>query len=291
MRFARCRRSGLRRALDCAARDLACNPGILHKRLCFGHDVVDERGDFLTGRLRSGRQAMQFPRNHAEPTPGFASAGRLDPGIEREQLRALGHLRDNIDLRRNRLRRRIGQVFQPHDRIGQACPDVLDIGNERGDGGIPAFSIRLRARSATAIACSASALSDSSERSIVCRSFLRRVLVQRTAGPTHQDAESKKFGSSDFTRCGIAGVPSATLPTLALKPQSKKKRRRTHGTPMRRHRGSESARFGAFPSRVSGASSEARTRCVGSRVSCDICFRTFVHRAVVPRASQLARHC
>ena len=166
---------------------------------------------------------MQFPRNHAEPTPGFASAGRLDPGIEREQLRALGHLRDNIDLRRNRLRRRIGQVFQPHDRIGQACPDVLDIGNERGDGGIPAFSIRLRARSATAIACSASALSDSSERSIVCRSFLRRVLVQRTAGPTHQDAESKKFGSSDFTRCGIAGVPSATPPTLALKPQSKKK--------------------------------------------------------------------
>ena len=57
----------------------------------------DQRLDLLGGIGRALRQGAHFGGDHREAAPGIAGAGRLDPGIERQQVGLEGDLVDHAD--------------------------------------------------------------------------------------------------------------------------------------------------------------------------------------------------
>ena len=61
-----------------------------------GLDLVDELGDLLGALPGALGELADLVGNHREPATGLAGAGRLDRGIEREQVRAARHAGDHL---------------------------------------------------------------------------------------------------------------------------------------------------------------------------------------------------
>src|SRR5258708_6221677 len=67
--------------------------GVLRVRL----KGLEDRADLLGRFGGPPRETLHFFRNHREPTPGLARGGRLDRGVQSENVGLLGNVRNQLD--------------------------------------------------------------------------------------------------------------------------------------------------------------------------------------------------